>query len=375
MSERCIALLGRRDEPTDAVEEYCRYLGQALKDHDFEMQMMRVDFARRGWPSALEELRRQAAAWRSEWVLVQCTALAWSKRGFPLKFSCLLNVLRNAGARVAVVFHDVTPYGGRRIIDGIRRRAQLHAMRNAHRQADLSVLTVALERVYWIPPEGANTVFIPVGANLPVPAVAPPRPETAEGRPLTVAVFGITGGEAGKRESRVITETVSFAAKRAGRVRLLAFGRHADDAEKYLHEGLFGTDVELQVSGVIPGEEVVRNLASSDVSLFVRGGISSRRGSAIASIACGLPVVAYTGPETAFPISEAGVVLVSPEKREELGEALARVLGDKEYRASLAQRSRLAYEKYFCWKAIAARYAEVLRRIRIAGDAGKPQGH
>ena len=362
MSERCIALLGRRDEPTDAVEEYCRYLGEALKEHDFEMQLMRVDFSRQGWPSALEELRRQAAAWRDEWVLVQYTALAWSKRGFPLRFSRVLKVLRNAGARVAVVFHDVTPYGGRRIIDGIRRRAQLHAIRNAHRQADLSIFTVALERVPWIPPGTSSAIFIPVGANLPVPPVAPARLEAAEGRPLTVAVFGITGGQAGRRESGVITEAVSFAAKRAGRVRLLAFGRHVDDVEKYLREGLSGTDVELQVSGVLPGEEVVRKLASSDVALFVRGGISSRRGSAIASIACGLPVVAYCGPETAFPISEAGVVLVSLEKREELGEALARVLRDGEYRASLAERSRRAQEKYFSWGAIAARYAEALRR-------------
>jgi glycosyltransferase involved in cell wall biosynthesis len=57
------------------------------------------------------------------------------------------------------------------------------------------------------------------------------------------------------------------------------------------------------------------------------------------------------------------VVLVSPEKREELGEALARVLSDREYRASLAERSRRAYEQYFSWKAIAARYAQELRKM------------
>ncbi len=92
MSERCIALLGRRDEPTDAIEEYCRYLGETMSEHGFDLQMMRVDFAERGWSSALEELRRQAAAWRGEWVLAQYTALAWSKRGFTFKFSSVLNM-------------------------------------------------------------------------------------------------------------------------------------------------------------------------------------------------------------------------------------------------------------------------------------------
>jgi glycosyltransferase involved in cell wall biosynthesis len=361
-ASRVIALLGRRDEPTDAVEEYCRYLGEALKGHHFEMQMIRVEFAQCGWSAALEELRHQAATWRGEWVLVQYTALAWSKRGFPLKFSRVLEVLRSAGARVAVVFHDVTPYGGRRIIDGIRRRAQIHTMRNAHRQADLSIFTVALERVPWIPPQRANAVFVSVGANLPVSAELRASLESVEEKPLTIAVFGITGGEPGRREIGVITEAVRYAAKRVGQLRLLAFGRNVDEAKKYLREGLRGTDVELQVSGVLAGEEVARKLASSDVSLFVRGGISTRRGSAIASIGCGLPVVAYEGLETACPIPEAGVVLVSPEKPEELGEALARVLSDGEYRASLAERSRQAYEQYFSWKAIAAKYAEALRR-------------
>jgi hypothetical protein len=39
---RIIALLGRRDEPTDAVEEYCRYLAGALRDRGFAMELTRV---------------------------------------------------------------------------------------------------------------------------------------------------------------------------------------------------------------------------------------------------------------------------------------------------------------------------------------------
>jgi glycosyltransferase involved in cell wall biosynthesis len=45
-----------------------------------------------------------------------------------------------------------------------------------------------------------------------------------------------------------------------------------------------------------------------------------------------------------------------------MGEALVRVLSDREYRSSLAARSRWAYEQYFSWQAIATRYAELLRK-------------
>jgi hypothetical protein len=63
-AQRVIALLGRRDEPTDAVEDYCRYLGQALVAHDIQLEIRRVPWNEHGWAAALEALRLQAETWR-----------------------------------------------------------------------------------------------------------------------------------------------------------------------------------------------------------------------------------------------------------------------------------------------------------------------
>jgi hypothetical protein len=38
MNQKCIPPLDRRDEPTDAVEEYCHYLGGALRAHGIGLQ-------------------------------------------------------------------------------------------------------------------------------------------------------------------------------------------------------------------------------------------------------------------------------------------------------------------------------------------------
>jgi hypothetical protein len=62
-------------------------------------------------------------------VLVQYTALAWSTRGFPQRFLRIVQALGDIGSRVCVVYHDVEPYGGLRIVDRLRRRAQLSTMR------------------------------------------------------------------------------------------------------------------------------------------------------------------------------------------------------------------------------------------------------
>src|SRR5467141_1777751 len=353
MKQNCIAILGRQDKPTDAVEEYCRYLGEALLAEDFELIIERVAWPESGWTHAARALRRRAKGWRGVWVLVQYTALAWSARGFPVRFPRVLKTLKAAGARVAVVFHDVEPYSGTRVIDGLRRRAQLRTMLEALRLSDAAVFTVPMENVSWIKRHPGKGHFIPVGANLPTSSEANSRKGISTGGKLSVAVFGITGGKSGRWEIASIVEAVRFAASRVGNLRLIVLGRHAQEAETELKQRFLDSAVELHVMGVLPGAAVVRSLSVSDVLLFVRGPISTRRSSAIAGIVCGLPVIAFEGPETAAPITEAGLALFSPQRKGDLGDVLVRVLEDEHYRASLAQRSWLAHRQYFSWRAIA----------------------
>jgi glycosyltransferase involved in cell wall biosynthesis len=361
--QRLIALLGRPDAPTDAIEEYCRYLGEALAPKGFDLAIERVDWPKKGWGRATRALGRQAKGWRGAWVLVQYTALAWSSRGFPLRFPRVLKTLKAAGVRVGVVFHDIEPFAGGRAVDSLRRRVQLRVMRQALLLSDGAVFTVPVERISWISHERARASFIPVGANLPTSSKANSRQGVATDEILSVAVFGITGGLAGRREIDNIVEAVRFAASHVGTLRLIVLGRNAQSAEKELRDRFHDTSVELHVLGVLPAEEIVRSLSISDVLLFVRGPISTRRGSAIAGIACGLPVVAFAGPETATPITAAGLALFSPQRKGDLGDVLLRVLQDEHYRASLAQRSLLAQRQYFSWNAIASRYYEFLKSI------------
>src|SRR5579863_9442648 len=167
--QRVICLLGRRDEPTDALEEYCGYLGEALAGRSFQTEIRRVPWDQHGWAASFDALRLQAESWRGVWVLVQYTALAWSARGFPGRFLRALRVLRKAGARIAVVFHDAEPFGGSRLIDRFRRAAQIRVMRSAIDFSDRAVLTVPPDHLSWLSQTPENSSFIVVGANLPQP--------------------------------------------------------------------------------------------------------------------------------------------------------------------------------------------------------------
>jgi glycosyltransferase involved in cell wall biosynthesis len=359
--QRIIALLGRRDEPTDAVEQYCRYLGEALRSHGFAMQFERVAWNEQGWSAALRELRQKARGWRDCWVLVQYTALAWSGRGFPLRFLPVLNRITHAGARMGIVYHDAEPYSGDRFVDKMRSAAQLRVMRHALRTAKLAVFTGPLDSIRWLGGAPSNAAFIPVGANFVAPTCKTPKRQSSEPGTVRVAVFGVTEWPTGRWEAAQIIDAVSLAARQIDQLDLSVFGRGAADFESVFRDGLRDAAVKVHVKGVLPAEQVASELCSSDVMLFVRGAVSTRRGSAIAGIACGLPVVGYKDRDIARPVAEAGVVLV-PRGSPDLGKVLLQVLSNDSYRQQLAEASRRAYEQYFSWAAIAAQYAEELQK-------------
>lgn len=358
MNSDVVLLLGRKDEPTDAVEEYCRYLCAALSDRSVKGEIVRVAWHERGWKNALDELRQQPRDWRGRWVFLQYTALAWSGRGFPQRVQSALSVLKNAGGHVGVVFHDVEPFAGKRAVDVLRRQVQVQVMRRMLRVADLAVFTVSLDVVSWLRSR-SKAVFIPVGANLPETQFDEVTRD--DGGVTRIAVYGITGGTAGSEECAEITSALRFAVERGAKLELHAFGRGAAERESELRERLNGVALTLRFDGLLPADRVASAIRSADATLFVRGPISTRRGSAIAGIACGKPVIAYRSRETAAPITEAGVVLVNRDNLAELGEAVLRIATDAAYRGELNARSERAQKMFFSWGAIADRYVEAMR--------------
>jgi hypothetical protein len=359
MNSNVVMLLGRKDEPTDAVEEYCRYLCEGLSKRPVKGEIVRVPWNERGWTDAVEELRRMAGQWHGRWVFLQYTALAWSERGFPWRVLRILRVLREAGARVGVVFHDVEPFAGTRAVDVLRRQVQLRVMRRMLRTVDLAVFTVSLDVVSWFS-ASENAIFIPVGANLPETRNAAANVRDAS--VTRIAVYGITGGQAGSEECSEISRAVRSVAERGVRLELHLFGRGAAEREIEIREKLKGVAVGLRFDGLLPADRVADALKAADVTVFVRGAISTRRGSAIAGIACGKPVIAYRGPETGSPIAETGVLLVDRNNPAELGEALLRVATDHTFREELSRRSARTQEMFFNWRTIANGYLKAMSR-------------
>jgi glycosyltransferase involved in cell wall biosynthesis len=357
-----IALLGRRDVPTDGVEDYCSFLGAALARHGINLRQVRVSWDEKGWPRALGQLWSESRDWRGRWVLLEYTALAWSRRGFPLTVLAVLGILRARGSRTATVFHDNVAFPGPRLRDRVRNRIQTWTMRGLLNHSAQSVLTVPAASVPWIGAGRPQAAFIPIGANIPEDC----KNRTFNGaqRPKVIAVFGVTCGESRSQEVEDIAEVAKSVGQRVGEVRLEVFGRGAEDARLFLERAMDGSAVDVQIRGVIPAAEITRALASAHAMLCVRGLTTSRRGSAIAGIASGLPTVGYGDPGSDPAIDSTGILLAPWRDRKALSDSLVRLLTDAGLWQELHQRNILAQTKYFSWDVIAERLLNSLEACK-----------
>lgn len=362
-SVKAVALLGRRDQPTDGVYDYCKYLSAAFAHRGDCLEVVELRWEVNGWRRTLLDLWTSSRSWTNQPVLVQYTALMWSARGFPVGALAVIAILKWRRSRLGVVFHDVDYQSSRGVIRQMRVACQKFCIRTVFSCAEFPILTVPASQISWLRRDSQRATFIPVGANFP--STNPTNITKVEFPAVrTVAIFGVTGGAQIAAETRDIAYVMKQAAATGLKLRLDVFGRNAIEAEPVLRKELGDSGISLSVGGVLPAEEVHVRLSGADVLLFVRGPISSRRGSALAGIVSGTPVIGYRGAETAAPITEAGVVFIELNDCEELATALIAVLTDAELNRELRQRNSTVTAKYLSWDAIASQFARALGNIR-----------
>ncbi len=355
---KAIALLGRRDEPADGVADYCSFLAQALRPHDIELEIVHVPWAELGWSGAMRWLSRESRSWTGQWVLLQYTAMAWSRHGFPFRVLAVQRILSKNGVKCGVVFHDVIldPLPG--IHNRIRRRIQYWIMARLLARATQGISTVDPNALRWHRSASGKLALIPIGANIPEPSGV--KGFTPNGQPKTIGVFCISGGSYRQREVTEILFIVERSKARSPALQLEIFGRGAQESAPLLEGPLRKMGVNYRLRGVLPAEEIARTLQSLDVFLCVRGEISPNRGSALAAIACGVPIAAFGRRGRYKELDAAGIEFAPWGSLDSLADAAVRVLTDAALWQELHERNRRAQSEYFSWGTVAGRYAAIL---------------
>jgi glycosyltransferase involved in cell wall biosynthesis len=357
-----VALLGRRDTPVDGVEDYCTFLGEALGRRGVQLTKVRVNWIDEGWFGALRQLRRDSLEWRDRWVLLQYTALGWSRRGFPVWALIMQRTLRRRGVRTAAVFHEIYRQSERspRLIDKIRGGFQDWVIRKLYEGCHTAIFVDPIATIRWLPKSDTKSIFVPIGANIPEPAERSEPAREERSATKTVAIFCLTEPPKQQTEIADIAYAVRCAASQISRMRVIFLGRGTAEAKEEIERAFSGTEAEVRNLGLVSAAEISEILTRADAMLCVRGRITPRRGSVMAGVACGVPIAGYGGVAEGTPLAEAGIEFVPYRDREALGGALTRILEDSHLHASLRERSLRAQRKYFSWDAIAGSLATSL---------------
>jgi glycosyltransferase involved in cell wall biosynthesis len=328
-----------------------------------------------GW-GALPALARLARACHADIVHVQYQAAAYGMR--PAIHAVPWWLSRRAGVRTAVTYHDLrVPYLFPKA--GPLRRAAVRALA---RWSDLALVTNAADHADLAAWGGARRLaLVPIGSNVPD---APPADYDRQAwrlgagiGPATdlIAYFGFLNASKG-----ALTLVEALGALLAGGhdARLVMIGGlvGASDPTNRAYLDRFRADLALRGlaervvwTGHVPRSAVSAWLHAADaVALPYADGASCRRGSLLAALEHGAPIVTTAPEGTPAPLVDGvSARLVPADDPPAFAAALAEVLDDDDLRGRLAAGAR-SLAQAFAWPAIAARHVAGYREI--AGAAG-----
>jgi glycosyltransferase involved in cell wall biosynthesis len=117
-------------------------------------------------------------------------------------------------------------------------------------------------------------------------------------------------------------------------------------------------------TGYVDGQEVSANLWASDICVLpYRDGVSFRRGTLMAALAHGLPIIStYSRVEVAEIAENENIALVPPDDAEALAGRIAELAASPSLRQRLA-RGAAELSRLFSWEAIAEKTMEVYEGI------------
>jgi glycosyltransferase involved in cell wall biosynthesis len=322
----------------------------------------RLDWSPRCWPAVIAALDRL----RPAWLHIQYQTGAYEMRPGINLLPWRLRALPGR-PQIAVTFHDLLqPYlfpkaGPARAWVNRRLAADADAV-VATNHADAAALRRLVAQPATFRPQ-----LIPIGSNI---AVAPPpgyrrapwRAQLGVGPDeLLVAYFGLLS------PSKGVDLLLSALPHLTRPWRLLLIGGAATAPQDVAYAAALRAQIDAMglgarviATGHVPDAEVSAHLLAADcVALPFRDGASFRRGSLLAALAHGCPVVTTPPAEPAEAALLSEAALFAPvDAPAALAAALTRLATDAALGAALsAAGQRLAAR--FSWTAIAARHAEL----------------
>jgi len=288
-------------------------------------------------------------------LFVQFNQFSYGPFGFNPFLPWTLRSIKKARPEVSILWmaHEefVPMTNWKNALMSIWQRLQFWSL---GRTADIIGLSISpwIEKFEsWFP----NTPIhhLPVGSNISHLGISrdEARSQLQIDASFVVGYFGSIGGSRHLDHVRSTLQRLNKAT--GGDLLFLYVGAHGATIRRALG------DVPLRDAGTLSADEVSLHFSAMDLYLapFVKG-VSTRRGSFMASLQHGVPTIATDGPQTdsIFREHDGRAVVLAPE--EEVGAfaaAAEQLYRQPQRRRKLGETGQLLYEKHFDWPILARR--------------------
>jgi glycosyltransferase involved in cell wall biosynthesis len=338
----------------DAIDQYSRLLVEALRERGVS-----VGYEGHGPRSA------QGAREPPQWVLLQYNPYAYGRFGVaPALLRDTLAMRRKTGARLVVMVHEawIAMNDPKSYAVGLWQRGQLRALLML---ADgVMTSTEALAREV-----GADAVHAPIGSNITPANVTPERARASFGMDARLIV-GLFGREHESRALGHVEAAIAELARSHGADGLAVLNIGADAAPITTPPG-----VPVIAPGAVSEAEVSKHLLASDVILLpFTDGLSTRRGTLMAALAHGKPVVGLRGSNTDKVLDQAAgaLVLVGSGDPGDYARAVCALCADPDRMHAVGARARELYESCFDWPLAAQRVVSLLSELESRSRGQRP---
>ncbi|MGH7270711.1 MAG: glycosyltransferase family 4 protein [Polyangiaceae bacterium] len=282
-------------------------------------------------------------------MLVQYVPQAYGMRGVNLPFCGWIAALR--GIEVWVMFHEVAVSPG-----GLRRWKR--TMAAGAMRAMAAILVARADRLFvsipsWEPMLRAVSLRRPHVTWLPIPSNVPTRGSSANASAVRSRLMLREGGAIvghfgtyGRLITPLLTQAIREVLTADDRRIALLVGQGSDafarefERDPAMAGRVIGT-------GALDAEDLAEHLMACDALLQpYPDGVSTRRTSAMAGLALGVPIVTNDGYLTETVWRRSGAVELAPAPKD-IAPALEGLLRNPESRAALGARGRAIYSELF----------------------------
>lgn len=333
-------VVARRASQADGIRDYTRRLLLALREAAVETELLQ-------WTG------ERPTGGDLDALVVQYNPFSFGRWGFAPRLPLFLARLRRMRRRprIAVMFHEtyVDMRSPSWALMGSWQRAQLIAV-----QAVADVQLCSIQR--WTErlrrtARGRPVHHLPVASNLPDARVDRSRARRRLGVHADTLVLSCLGlRDPGRLQGHVLTAAHEAGAATSSVV-LLDLG----PGERSVTQ--LAGNVSLHRTGFLEEHDLAAHFAASDLFLApLMDGVSTRRGSVMAALQHGVPVVGTAGHLTDDVLSDApGLMLVPVDSAPQFGRAVRTLIEDPERRVELGAAGRRLYESSFDWPVLVSR--------------------